>query len=68
MLLGISTPHDAGIGIYGDYNDLKCLHETIHHLCNHPNVEEHLGEFVLGFAYPRNDGDNESQPASRIRS
>ena len=51
MLLGISTAHDAGIGIYGDYNDLKCLHETIHHLCNHPNIEEHLGEFALGFAY-----------------
>ena len=51
MLLGISTVHDAGIGIYGDQNDLKCLHETIHYLCNHPNVEEHLGEFVLGFAY-----------------
>ena len=51
MLLGISTAHDAGIGIYGDHNDLKCLHETIHYLCNHPNVEEHLGEFVLGFAY-----------------
>ena len=51
MLLAISTAHDAGIGIYGDYNDLKCLHETIHYLCSHPNVEEHLGEFVLGFAY-----------------
>ena len=51
MLLAISTAHDAGIGIYGDYNDLKCLHETIHYLCSHPNVEEHLSEFVLGFAY-----------------
>ena len=51
MLTAISTAHDAVVGIYGDYNDLQCLHETIHHLCGHPNVEEHLGEFALGFAY-----------------
>jgi hypothetical protein len=51
MLTGISTTHDAGIGIYGDHNDLECLNETIHHLCDHPNVEGHLGEFALGFAY-----------------
>ncbi len=51
MLTGISTTHDAGIGIYGDYHDLEFLHETVHHLCDHPNVEQPLGEFALGFAY-----------------
>ncbi|HLH51989.1 MAG TPA: hypothetical protein VKY92_00010 [Verrucomicrobiae bacterium] len=51
MLRAISTAHDAGVGIYGDYNDLESLHETIHHLCDHPNVAGHLGEFALGFAY-----------------
>ncbi len=50
MLTGISTAHDAGIGIYGDCNDLQALHETIHSLCDHPNVEEPLGEFALGLA------------------
>jgi hypothetical protein len=51
VLTAIPTAHDAGVGIFGDYNDLVSLHETIHHLCGHPNVAEHLGEFVLGFAY-----------------
>jgi hypothetical protein len=51
MLTGISTAHDAGIAIYGDYNDLESLHESIHYLCDHPNVEQHLAEFALGFAY-----------------
>ena len=51
MLTGISTARDSGIAIYGDYNDLECLHESIHYLCDHPNVDEHLGKFALGFAY-----------------
>jgi HKD family nuclease len=38
MLIAISTVHDAGIGIYGDYNDLECLRATIHHLCDQPRT------------------------------
>src|SRR4051812_5890718 len=51
MLTGISSTHDAGIGIYRDYGDLECLHETIHYLCEGSNVGEHLEEFALGFAF-----------------
>ncbi len=51
MLRGISTPQNAGIGIYGDFHDLESLHTTIHHLCSYPNLEEPLRDFVLGFAY-----------------
>ena len=53
MLTAISTAHDAGIAIYGDYNDLESLHDTIHHLCDHPNVEQHLAEFAPRFRLRR---------------
>lgn len=51
MLIAFCTAHDAGIAVYGDHNDLECLHETVHHLCAHPNIPQSLGDFVLGFAY-----------------
>jgi hypothetical protein len=47
----MSTAHDAGIGIFGDYNDLECLHGTIHRLCSSPHVEDDFCEFTLGLAY-----------------
>jgi hypothetical protein len=51
MLTGIPTPQNAGLGLYGDYNDLECLHETIHYLCDNPNIDAHQGEFALGLAF-----------------
>ena len=51
MLTGISTPGNVGIALYGDYRDLETLHETVHHLVKAPNLPQHLGDYVLGFAF-----------------
>jgi hypothetical protein len=52
MIISKPTPHGAGITIYGDYNDLQGLHETIHEICKESGpLEGKINEFVLGLAY-----------------
>lgn len=52
MIISKPTPHGAGITIYGDYNDLQNLHETIHELCKEGGpLEGQMNEFALGLAY-----------------
>lgn len=52
MIISKPTPHGAGIFLYGDYNDLRSLHETIHELCAEggPLIGQ-VNEYVLGLAY-----------------
>jgi hypothetical protein len=52
MILAKSTPHGAGITLYGDYKDLQNLHETIHKICKEGGpLTGQMNEFVLGLAY-----------------
>ena len=51
MLIGIPTKHAAGITIFGDYYDLKSIHESIHSLVQDGPFSPSLGDFVLGLAY-----------------
>jgi hypothetical protein len=54
MLIAESTRYYAGIGLFGDFLDLRNLRETIHYLVEGDPIgggESPLGEFVLGLAY-----------------
>lgn len=50
MLMSFPTKYGAGMKLYGDYWDLKNLHETIHVLCEGP-FEARIYEYVLALAY-----------------
>lgn len=51
MLTSSITRYCAGITLWGDYNDLKEAHETVHVLCDEGRVEENIRDFALGLAY-----------------
>jgi hypothetical protein len=51
MILSKPTKYGAGIEIYGDYKDLKSLHQTILDLSDSPALTDGADEFVLGLAY-----------------
>ncbi|MCI5219462.1 MAG: hypothetical protein D3914_09795 [Candidatus Electrothrix sp. LOE2] len=51
MIISKPTRYGAGITLYGDYQDLCELHETIHYLSESGALTTHLSDFVLGLAY-----------------
>ena len=51
MLVAEATKYGAGITVYGDYWDLRELHETIHYLSESSPLKNHLSDFVIGLAY-----------------
>jgi len=64
MLVAKPTRYGAGATIYGDYYDLRGLHETIHSLVRDAPIKEVTSEFVLGLAYDLRhayQGDRETE-------
>ena len=51
MILTIPTKYAAGVSLWGDYWDLKNLHETIHSLVESTPFNEDTKEAILGLAY-----------------
>jgi len=53
MLQGFTTKKGTGISIYGDYNDLKFLHQTLYKSCDTPNDDDKnpISNIILNFAY-----------------
>jgi hypothetical protein len=51
MLISEPTKYGAGVAIYGDYLDLKSLHQTIQDLCSNSPLSGKIEEFMLGLAY-----------------
>ena len=51
MILATPTKYAAGITIYGDYNDLNGLRDTVLSLCDQNPLQASLTEFVMGLAY-----------------
>lgn len=51
MIILEPTPKNAGVTLYGDYNDLHALYETIHKIVSESQCAEHMGDFILGLAY-----------------
>ncbi len=51
MLIAKPTKYGAGVTIYGDYYDLRSLHETIHFLIEGVPLTENYADFVAGLAY-----------------
>lgn len=52
MIISKPTRYGAGVSIYGDYWDLKNLHDLIHRLsAGKPLDGSPLSDFVLGLAY-----------------
>jgi hypothetical protein len=51
MIFTVPTRHLAGVRLWGDYNDLRSLHETIHALTENSPFEEGIRETILGLAY-----------------
>ncbi len=51
MLRSEPTRYGAGITLYGDYYDLRSLHDTIHDLSKGSPLIYSLEEFLLGLAY-----------------
>lgn len=51
MILTIPTKYASGVTIWGDYQDLLSLHETIHRLVEGSRADEGIKETVLGLAY-----------------
>jgi hypothetical protein len=49
MLFAEPTKQGIGLSLYGDYNDLRSLHETIHVLCSNEYSSQH--EHTLSLAY-----------------
>jgi hypothetical protein len=52
MLFAEPTKRGMGIGLYGDYNDLRNLHQTVHALCGSDRDDlDHQKESTLHIAY-----------------
>src|SRR5690349_320448 len=51
MIFSKPTKYGAGIEIYGDYQDLNSLRQTILALSDSPALNGGADEFVLGLAY-----------------
>ncbi|MEQ6166932.1 hypothetical protein AAOE16_07050 [Ekhidna sp. MALMAid0563] len=53
MIRGDSTKKGTGIQIFGDYSDLKQLHQTLYRLCEAPNDSDKnpITNIILNFAY-----------------
>jgi hypothetical protein len=51
MIFTIPTKYAAGITLWGDYNDLNSLHETIHHLVEGTPFDDEIKDLILGLAY-----------------
>lgn len=51
MILGVPTKYSAGLTLYGDFQDLKSLHETIHEVVEASPFNEAIKNTVLGLAY-----------------
>ena len=51
MLITIPTKHAAGITLWGDYNDLHDLHDTIHALAENSPHNQGIKDTMLGLAY-----------------
>ncbi|MEP0007083.1 MAG: hypothetical protein ABJ387_13715 [Balneola sp.] len=45
------TEKGAGIELYGDYNDLKSLYDTILYLVDDNYIHTQIGDFIFGFSY-----------------
>lgn len=54
MIFTVPTRHLAGVTLWGDYNDLRSLHETIHALTGNSPFDEGIRETLLGlYTYPQ---------------
>ena len=51
MIFSKPTKYGAGIELYGDYQDLNSLRQTILDLSDSPALNDGADEFVLGLAY-----------------
>jgi hypothetical protein len=51
MIITTPTKNAAGIVLWGDYLDLKSLHETIHNLVEGAPFREEIKDLILALAY-----------------
>ncbi len=51
MLFTVPTKHAAGVTLWGDYNDLRDLHDTIHVLTENSPFNQGIKDTILGLAY-----------------
>ena len=51
MLYSEATKHGSGLQLYGDYFDLRDLHETVSNLCLGAPLEPRFSGLVMGLAY-----------------
>lgn len=51
MLFALPTKFNAGLTLYGDYNDFDSLRDTIHALNDKPPLAGHFEDFISSFAY-----------------
>ena len=52
MLFTQPSRYKGGFSLWGDFHDLRSLHETIHFLCDEKGpMDYHTSEYVLGLAY-----------------
>ena len=51
MIFTTPTKYAAGITLWGDFNDLNSLHETIHNLVEGTPFNDEIKDMILGLAY-----------------
>jgi hypothetical protein len=50
MIIAEPTKHGTGVTLFGDYWDLRSLHDTVCHLGEGPPLSENMSDFVLNLA------------------